>query len=75
MARASETVRLIQSVQSSMFTREFSEICRLGGISDEIDESVSVGEDVPFQAIVLELAMSVRRSQNKFSILHSKART
>ena len=57
MARASETVRLIQSVQSSMFTREFSEICRLGGISDEIDERV--GEDVPFQAIVLELAMSV----------------
>ena len=52
-------MRLTQSVQSSMFTREFSEICRLGGISDEIDESVSVGEDVPFQAIVLELAMSV----------------
>ena len=40
-----------------MITRELSEVCRLGDISDEIDERV--GEDVPFQAIVLELAMSV----------------
>ena len=73
MARASETVRLTQSVQSSMISRELSEVCRLGGISDEIDERV--GGDVPFQAISFELAMSVRRSQNKFSILHSQART
>ena len=56
-----------------MITRELSEVCRLGDISDEIDERV--GGDVPFHAISFELAMSVRRSQNKFSILHSKART